>query len=339
MLARAPAITRRAQAGLVRDGHGDLRAEHVVLEDGIEVVDCVEFDSDLRRIDVGEDLAFLVMDLTFKGGPELARDLVRAYRASGGDPGDDALLAFHAAVRAWVRAKVACLRSDEPAVEEHRRTADAGEAQSLFAVGERLAWRARGPLVLAICGVPGSGKSYLAAALRESSGLEVVASDVVRKRLDGLVPTERAGPERYSDAASRATYRHMGERARDEIRRGGCLIVDATFRRRADRDCFRDGLAACPPPVVFVECRSPADVLAARARERDRRGGSVSDATAELVERLAGEFEPLDDVAPECHVVLRTDRAVADVARELVDTLDRRLEALPNAGDHPPVKR
>jgi aminoglycoside phosphotransferase family enzyme len=36
-------LVARAAAGLVRDGHGDLRAEHVVLERGTAVVDCVEF--------------------------------------------------------------------------------------------------------------------------------------------------------------------------------------------------------------------------------------------------------------------------------------------------------
>ena len=41
------------RAGRVRDGHGDLRAEHVLLEHGVEIVDCLEFDPALRVIDVG----------------------------------------------------------------------------------------------------------------------------------------------------------------------------------------------------------------------------------------------------------------------------------------------
>ncbi|MFL5863358.1 MAG: hypothetical protein ACJ780_21720 [Solirubrobacteraceae bacterium] len=61
---------------------GDLRAEHVVLERGIEVVDCVEFDPGLREQDVGLDLAFLVMDLA-RRDQRLARALVPAYREAG----------------------------------------------------------------------------------------------------------------------------------------------------------------------------------------------------------------------------------------------------------------
>ena len=109
---RRDELLRRARTGLVRDGHGDLRAEHVVLERGIEIVDCIEFDPALREIDVGLDLAFLVMDL-LRRDERLAAALVSAYRAAGGDPGDDALVDFFAAQRALIRAKVALVRAGQ----------------------------------------------------------------------------------------------------------------------------------------------------------------------------------------------------------------------------------
>ena len=109
-------LDRRARRGRVRDGHGDLRAEHVLVEgDEVTIVDRLEFDPALRRVDVADDLAFLVMDLESLGAPEVAADIVSAYRAAGGDPGDDELLAFFAAYRALVRAKVALLRRAERA--------------------------------------------------------------------------------------------------------------------------------------------------------------------------------------------------------------------------------
>src|SRR5690606_38501985 len=55
-------LRRRAGLGLIREGHGDLRAEHVVL-DPLAIVDRLEFDVALRRTDVADDLAFLTMDL------------------------------------------------------------------------------------------------------------------------------------------------------------------------------------------------------------------------------------------------------------------------------------
>ena len=127
-------LEQRARSGSVRDGHGDLRAEHVVLERGIEVVDCVEFDPALREIDVALDLAFLAMDLR-RFDERLARALVTAYREAGGDPGDDALLDFFAAQRALIRAKVSLMRAGQVSGADAERRA-AGRRQ---AVGARRA--------------------------------------------------------------------------------------------------------------------------------------------------------------------------------------------------------
>ena len=100
-------LDARARRGLVRKVHGDLRTEHVLLDETLEVVDCIEFDRGLRELDVADDLAFLVMDPVARGGERFAQALVRGYRDAGGDPGEDRLIAFYAAYRALVRAKVA----------------------------------------------------------------------------------------------------------------------------------------------------------------------------------------------------------------------------------------
>jgi uncharacterized protein len=310
-------LATRARAGLVREGHGDLRAEHVVVEGGrISIVDCVEFDRALREIDVGADLAFLVMDLVRLGAPELADQLVAAYRAAGGDPDDDATLAFNAAERACVRAKVACLRGGQGAI---------AEAGALLGLAERFAWRSRLPLALVVAGAPGAGKSHLAAALAAESGLCVVSSDETRKRLAGVEPTRPAPAGAYSPAASGRVYRQLGVDAAQEMARTGGVIVDATFRRRADRDSFAAGFTRAGPPPLVVECRAPREILLARARARDRGGPTASDATAQVVERLSREFEPLDEVAPERHVVLRADRPAKELVDDLRALLDRRL--------------
>ena len=172
----------------MRDGHGDLRAEHVVLERGIEIVDCVEFDPALREIDVGLDLAFLAMDLR-RFDERLARALVTAYREAGGDPGDDALLGFFAAQRALIRAKVALVRAGQVGgADAERRSADAAGLLELAgrSAGEcgwdRSRWSGGGAA---------TGKSTLAAALAMLSGARVLSSDVVRKELVGI-PATRA---------------------------------------------------------------------------------------------------------------------------------------------------
>lgn len=325
LAARRAQLVERGRARRVRDGHGDLRLEHVVLDDGVQVFDCVEFDPALRQIDVAADLAYLVMDLVSREAEQLAGEIVRAYREAGGDPGDDALLAFWAAYRACVRAKLAYLQAAEQPVGRSAHEEALAKGSELLALAERFRWRARLPLVLVTCGIAASGKSVLAQSLADASGLSRLTSDPTRKRLAGIASTEPARPEHYSDAFNERTYRELGRTAAAEVERTGGAIVDATFRRLADREAFRAGLGEELAPIFFVECRAPAAVLAERARTRAEDRERVSDATPEVVAAQQREFAPLDEVASSRHVVVRTDREVAKAIDDLETQLDSKL--------------
>ena len=64
----------------------------------VEIFDPVEFDPALRLIDVGADLAFLVMELIEADREDLARVLQSEYRLAGGNDGGDALTGFYASL-------------------------------------------------------------------------------------------------------------------------------------------------------------------------------------------------------------------------------------------------
>jgi hypothetical protein len=325
MAGHAAILDARAAGGHVREGHGDLRAEHVLIGETVQVFDCAEFDAALRSVDVGADLAFLVMDLARLGRPDLARTLVDAYRHAGGDPGPDELIAFHAANRAWVRAKVAALRGSAPGTPRQRQAGARDEALELFALGERLAWQARLPLTLIVCGPPASGKSELARALSEVSGLTVISSDDTRKRLAGVPATQRAPRDVYNASATERTYADLGRQAAAELGASGGVIVDATFARRADRQAFSAACLGLLAPLVF-ECRAPAQVIQRRAYRREADPRRVSDAGPQIAALLRGQFEPLaDDVAADRHFVLRTDQPAARTVEDGIAMLDRRL--------------
>ena len=334
VVAHAPMLDARARRGLVREVHGDLRAEHVLFDETLQVVDCIEFDRGLRELDVADDLAFLVMDLAAVGGERFARTLVGAYRDAGGDPGEDRLIAFYAAYRALVRAKVSLLRAAQyPALSsEHGHQSAA--ARDLLAVAERFSWRARLPLVIVICGVPAAGKSHLAEALAEVSGLPHLSSDVTRKRLARIRPDQRAPGAVYGADFNRLTYAELGRRAARETGACGGALVDATFRHRADRDAFAEAFGDAAP-LLFVECRAPARVLAERAALRDRQPRRVSDASLSVVVRERSAWESLDELPPEAHVTLRSDRPVEAQLADLLALLDRRIGQLTRRQSEP----
>lgn len=301
------AFVDRAHAGWVRELHGDLRAEHVVIEPArVLVVDALEFSQELRRIDVADELAFLAMDLEALGHPDVADRVIAAYRRAGGDPGPRELRAFYGAHRAFVRAKVAVLRG---------RSAESGD---LCRLAERLAHRAMPPVCVVVHGPSGSGKSVLADRLAERTGVPVVSSDVVRKTSHGLERTTRAPEAVYAPEVTVALYAELGRRAAEHLRAGGSVVVDATCNDRAARDALRDGLASDAPRMLWVSCAAPKDVLRERVARRLLDPSRTSDATVAVLERQLSSTESPDEIPPEERIVVRTD-APTEHALDLVD--------------------
>jgi aminoglycoside phosphotransferase family enzyme/predicted kinase len=311
----APELEARAARGLRRDGHGDLRAEHVVLDDPMAIFDRIEFDAELRRTDVGADVAFLVMDLERLGARWAAERLVAGYRAAGGDPGGPRLRAIFAWQRALVRLKVGLLAGDDGAVAAFARRL------------EVLAWRARAPSVLLVSGPPASGKSTLAGRLGRLLGLPVVQSDVLRKAIAGLPPQERAPVTAYRAPATEATYTALGGRAAWELARRPGVIIDATARSRALRATLLRATAAAEPKVVVV-CQAARDELHRRALARERMSRRISDAGVDVALALADSFEPPYELDPQIVCRVRTDVPDPGAVERVGHWLDEHLPPL-----------
>ncbi|HEU5161029.1 MAG TPA: AAA family ATPase [Streptosporangiaceae bacterium] len=284
---RKALFDERVAAGRVVDGHGDLLADDIFcLDDGPRVLDCLDFDDRLRWLDGLDDAMFLAMDLERLGAPRLAERFTDWYAEYAGDPAPPSLRHHYVAYRAFVRAKVACLRWSQGA--------DAAAAEAgMFA---RIALRhlRAGAVTLAVVGgLPGTGKSTVAAALADRLGATLLASDRIRKELAGLAPEAPAGAAYgagiYTAEWTRRCYEALLRRAEMLLARGETVIVDASFTAARDREAVAALGRRLAADVINLRCATPADQAARRLRTRPR---DVSDADPAIAARMAESAEP-----------------------------------------------
>ena len=315
-------LDARQRGGRIREGHGDLHAEHVCFLDaplparddvpalpaGIYVFDCIEFSHAFRCNDVASEIAFLAMDLESRDRPDLARTFVAAYVDAADDPLVPVLLPFYACYRAGVRGKVEGLKSRESEVRATDRDAAAARARREFALAVRYAWSVGGPAVIACCGLAGTGKSTLARELATTTGFDLLATDAIRKRAGDRPAAAPYGTGLYEPAARAAVYDTLCEEADAVLAAGRGVVADATFVHRADRDRLANVAERRRCPLVFVECRAPGAVVHERLAARER-APSLSDARWDTFLAQRGEWQPFSESDP--HVVVDTGGTLA----------------------------
>ena len=293
---RLAAFERRKADGFVRECHGDLHLNNIAVIDGeVTVFDCIEFNDELRWIDVMSEIAFTTMDLADRGRPDLAHRFVNAYLERTGDYAGLAVFPFYLVYRAMVRAKIACLRLGQlPPGDE--RTALVAEYRGYVDLATHYA-RAPHPALVVTHGLSGSGKTTLTQGLLEWIGAIRIRTDVERKRLHGLDARARSGSGLdeglYAADATERTYRRALELAEAVAAAGGVAIVDGTFLKRWQRDLFRARAAELGFPFVILAFTASDATLRARIVERAQRATDASEADLGVLDGQLRTREPL----------------------------------------------
>jgi len=315
--AQGTALMARREDGFVRECHGDLHLANLVrLQNGLCAFDCLEFDANLRNIDVMCDTGFLFMDFLVRGRSDLGYAFIDGYLNFAGDYAGTALLPLFTEYRAMVRTKVAALRLDQA-------PDDTATAEKLH---QHIDWttayrkRSAGRLIV-MHGVSGTGKSYWAGQLVSALGAFRLRSDVLRKVSYGLSVTAdgtaEAGESLYSSATSAQVYEYLASYAEQLLQAGETVIVDAACLQRNQRQVLYNAAVRADAPYTLVSLTGPRAILAERIEQRAISGGDPSDADLNVLDwQLSNQQLPQPD-EPVC--------AVDTTALELEELLTRLL--------------
>jgi aminoglycoside phosphotransferase family enzyme/predicted kinase len=320
-----PLIEARAERGLPRDTHGDIRLDHVYLfpernpPEDIVVVDCIEFNDRFRLADPLADVAFLVMELTEAGRADLAGVFRDAYLDAFRDSDGGALVPFYTGYRAAVRAEVESMRGRDAGVPVEERHASRNRARGLWllALGQLEPPGSR-PCLILTAGLPGTGKSTLARALAEQAHLHALRSDVVRKELAGSTPRH----ELYTPEWNERTYGECRRRAAEILAEGGRVLIDANFREEWRRQAFAELARSWGVHLVLLLCQARPETV---RRRLTKRVGDASDADWAVYQQAARTWE---EPGPLTRRLIRNIDGEADPAA----MLEQGLAALRQAG-------
>lgn len=312
----------RRMAGRVRECHGDLHSRNIVMRgERLVAFDCVEYEPAFRWIDVADEIAFLSSDLLAHGYPLDAHAFLGAYLEHSGDYHACRVIKLYEAHRALVRAKVAALsaglhpRSGEHAAfrQEHERLV--AHAASVLAIQH--------PRLVLMHGVSGAGKTRLARQIAQHLQAIHLRSDVERKRRAGLKSLELSGSGLesglYANEVSTRVYADLAGAAEDALSGGYTVVVDATFLRREQRQCFAELANRLHLRAYVVSCTAPLTVLRERIQARAAAARDPSEADTVVLEWQRQRLEPVG--ADESFVSIEADSTRSGVVHAVLERL------------------
>ncbi len=310
-----PVMVARKAAGFVKDCHGDIHLRNVAWhKDEIVIFDCIEFNDDLRRIDVISEVSFMVMDLDDRERGDLASWFLNRYLEHTGDYAGLRLLRFYLVYRALVRAKVDCIRANQEHISSTERVEALQEYLSYLRLASSYTQHHR-PILILMYGLSGSGKTYVSDSLLTILPAVRIRSDIERKRLYGLEKKDRTGGGAvnagiYTQSASQRTYARLLEHAETILKSGYNVIIDAAFLYHRQRSAFLELAESIGSSVVILECAAPGPVLKQRIRERIGHDRDASDANIAVLQHQLENREPLDSAELKLCISVNTSEEI-----------------------------
>jgi uncharacterized protein len=314
---------KRVRDHKIRDCHGDLHLEHIVVtENDIIIFDCIEFNERFRFGDIAAEVAFLAMDLDFNGYGDLSQQFVQSYIDESADQEIACLIPFYKCYYAYVRGKVTGFRLHDPHISPEDRHTVTAAAAKYFNLALSYAFSFRQPTLILMSGLMGSGKSVTARALSQITRASVIQMDVIRKELFDIHPRERRlddfGQGIYSEDLTDLVYKKSLASAKEMLEAGKSVIIDASYKREAHRLAAYDMAKSMKADFFVLECVCPDQCARDRLARRIQDKKEASDGRLEIYDAQKDDFDAISEFSPAVHLRL-------DASGKLEDCVDQSI--------------
>jgi hypothetical protein len=321
-------LVKRVQDHKIRDCHGDLHLDHICITDSstrldktngptnnytpndIIIFDCIEFNERFRYEDVASEVAFLAMDLDYNGYANYADTFVQAYIRHSNDREIGGLQNFYKCYYAYVRGKVISFRLGESSITPEDREEEISAASRYFDLTYTYSARLEKPTLVLMAGFMGTGKSVRADSIAPRIGAEIIRTDILRKEILHIAPAERHheafGTGIYREEVTRKTYGRAIDLASQKLAEGKSVIIDASYKNRADR---QEALAAAEKlkaDFFIIECICPENIIKERLALRMSDKGGASDGRWEIYRAQKKAFERITEMPDNSHIIIDT---------------------------------
>jgi hypothetical protein len=156
-------------------------------------------------------------------------------------------------------------------------------------------------------------------------GATVIRTDVLRKELLDIPPATRHhesfGEGIYSDDISRRTYDKAYELATSQIKRGKPVIIDASFKRRREREKAMNLAKKLDVPFYVIESTCREEIVKKRLDKRMKEKDNASDGRWEIFLEQKKDFDEISELSAENHFVIDTSENQELARQEIVQKI------------------
>jgi aminoglycoside phosphotransferase family enzyme/predicted kinase len=313
---------RRIENNHICDTHGDLKTEHIYNDQGVQILDCIEFNHTFRYQDTASDLAFLAMDMDFLGYRPAALFLLSRYVKITSDADLMQVIDFYKCFRAMVQVKVYHLQIEAmPSHDDAKKAEHVHEMEQYLDLAYQYALKMAFPVIWVTCGMIAAGKSTVAEKLAALFSIPWIRSDELRKTLFEELPDKsgKTGFEKgmYTPEATSLVYGKMLVTAQAALEKGSSVILDATCRKQKERQDILQLARDTSANIIFVECRCPDREIKSRLKNREHQS-TVSDARLEHFAAIRKSMDPFDHLSADVHMPVRTDQSLDSIIETIL---------------------